>query len=204
MSRIKLYVPIDNCVNIKNPQVVPLLLHMRWFGQSPSSDVQLEVGHPVSEKRREFMTWTKFHRILWDDLDESPNAPYRKARLRLEGKELNKDIFALLEVNAADGYNGTIIFSNFPFGPGGIRLPPPYLWILKKLVDLIPKEERTWRERLYGEYYTETGRDDLTEKDIHLFLEDLKVAGFLDWTDRGYHPISDLLVSKKLFELPNI
>ena len=122
---VKFYEKIDKYVRIDNVGVIPLMLHMRWFGQPVGRDIHLIVSHP-NEARN--IASTEFHKVLWDDVDESNGAPYRKARLRLEGKQNGRDVYALLEFNldrSLDG--GQITFSPVPFGcDGRPKLPKTF------------------------------------------------------------------------------
>ncbi len=110
---------------LKNPEVIPLLLHMRWFGQLSASEIHLEISHPNSAQPHWTMQDHGFHKVLWDDVDDSDSSPFRKARLRLEGETSNgmvhnERLFALLEVNLDRLMCGeSITFSPIPFGPNG-------------------------------------------------------------------------------------
>jgi len=122
---VQFYVPITSCVSVVNPQVIPFLLQMRWFGQRAGSEIHLEVSHPRSDGRHELVERTKFHKLLWDDVDDSEGAAFRMGRLRLEGNRENKKVFAIVWLNIdRPDLLCSIIFSPVPFGPDGKAILP--------------------------------------------------------------------------------
>jgi hypothetical protein len=155
---IQYYRKIEGGLTIDNPEVIPLLLHMRWFGQSTAENVHLKIHHPCGDNRHENIIWTLFHRILWDDVDDSRHAPFRKARLRLEGKQYNDysgrkplqvDIFAIVELDMARlGSPLNITFSPVRFGTNGkpdLSSHDQLLAIATDILSLYPKGT-VWQE----------------------------------------------------------
>ena len=123
---VQYYVPFwSHEAAVGNLHLVPLLLHMRWYGQPSGSDVHLCVSHLESKRYGANKVLSKFHKVLWDDVEDSEKSPCRKARLRLEGKLNGEDIFAILEFDMnSPGTTSRITFSPVPFGLNGKpRLP---------------------------------------------------------------------------------
>jgi len=138
---------------ISNPQVVPFLLLARWYGQQVGSDMHLAVSHRETADQHSNIVGTKFHKILLDDVDDSERSPFRKARLRLEGKdEVENGIFGLLEWLDLDRLNTMrscyLKLSPVPFGSDG-RPKLPFkdenLEFFLKIVSIVLKEPVGYR-----------------------------------------------------------
>ena len=181
MFKIMYYEPITSCITLDNPHIIPMLLQMRWYGSPASSKLWLKIIHPISLARRADITDTCFHKVLWDDISDSEGQPFRKARLRLEGKRDNnpsakEDIFALLEIDLDRPRHGiSIIFSPVPFGPDGKpKLPntpgliqaisyllapdSPNEWTVYDLIGVLRRETKQIQNVNIGDLLFELGK----------------------------------------------
>jgi hypothetical protein len=121
---IEYYVQMTSCIRIDNPEVIPLLLHMRWYKQKASSDIHLRIMHPRCLDKHVNLFDSTYCRVLWDDVDDGDKVPYRKARLRLEGhsgfRGSGERLYALLELDFDNPITGkSIVLSPVPFGVNG-------------------------------------------------------------------------------------
>lgn len=124
------YTPITSEMGIivLNPEVIELLLIMGWNGINPPSHKHLEIRYPSAINPSCNHRFATFHKVLWDDVDESKTSPFRKARLRMEGSaDGTPKVFGLLEnINIDDPKKSRpqLTFSPVPFGPDGKPILP--------------------------------------------------------------------------------
>jgi len=117
---IQFYTPIGK-VTVYNWEVVPLLIHMEWYGQRVAHNIHLRISHPESADHHAELFTSEFHKVLWDDISEFS----RRGRLRLEGLHEGKRLFALLDFDMSrEGLDSSIMFSPVPFGCDGHPIPP--------------------------------------------------------------------------------
>ncbi len=126
---IEYYVPISFGITIKNADVIPLLIHMRWYQQATAARVHLRLHHPRYTDTPDNFIESSYHRVLWDDANDSEQFSHPIARLRLEGGTRHaagcKNLCALLELDLNDRrYGKSIIFSPVPFGVNGKPMLP--------------------------------------------------------------------------------
>ena len=131
MSRkgIEYYVPMSFGITIKNADVIPLLIHMRWYQQATAARVHLRLYHPRYADIHDNLIESSYHKVLWDDVNDSEQFSHPIARLRLEGGTRHaagcENLCALLEVDLTNlRYGKSITFSPVPFGVNGKPMLP--------------------------------------------------------------------------------
>jgi len=164
--------------SIVNPEVIDLLLLMRWHGEKPSYKKHLEVIYPSVVSPSCNHRKARFWKITCDDIDDSDSAPFRRARLRMEGSADGvPEVYALLENvnidNVNDG-NSTITFAPVPFGAGGKPLLP---YKDKELSDFLTVA----REVLLGSDWNPEKLFTEIKRISHLFVTEKTRASWAVW-----------------------
>lgn len=180
---VQYYVPICRGVTIRNPNIVPLLLHMRWYNQRPASEIHVEISHPDTAEPNSFIHSTGFHGLLWDDVRRCDASGTRRARLRLEGRRDDEDIFALFEFDMGNNY-GTITLSPVPFGlDGKPHLPHVGENLTEFLRDTATVlSEREWSSKsLVCRVYELTGRKNYCHTSAWCQLCWMAKLGLVSW-----------------------
>lgn len=201
---VECYKRIETGVQLDNPEVIPILLQLRWYGLPVAEKMHLQVSHPQSTDRSANIITTKFHGVLWDDVDDSDTASFRRARLRLKGVVDKKIIYALLEdVKLDDLLYAKITFSPVPFGIGGrpqlTKYKKEQLDLLLRVAKMIlsSSDSAIWSERsLAKEMARRGGAPDyeFDEHDATFFLGELAKLALVE----SYSPRS---LNQKLLDI---
>ena len=95
LPRLEFYVPLDYCVLVENPEVIPLFFHNRWFGQDRlKSDIWLVVKHPRNTNNPVDIIRSDYSSLLWARFEIGEGEPSRKAIVGLAGKVfVDEDVF---------------------------------------------------------------------------------------------------------------
>lgn len=140
-------------VRILNPEVIALLLMLRLNNINPPRNKHLKVEYPSVINPPCNYRFAYFHKIIWDDLDESIVSPFRNARFRMEGNaDGTPQVFALLEninLDDFDSRNPRLTFSPVPFGIDGkpkllIKSGRPEILLAVAGIILNSTQGKTW------------------------------------------------------------
>lgn len=195
---IKFYELITDCIKIENPAVIPLILHAQWFRQSVAKEAHLRVRHALTvQGGGGYYSITRhFHRILWDELDDSKTSPYPKVRLRLKGRENDRDFFALLVLDLCHPEAGkSIMYSPLPFGTDGKpilpNLEPNYKALFLSVASVIlnwePREDPWMLDGVWKEVRDSYSVPDFTPSQADYYLNELIRLGLAKY-DGAWFP----------------
>lgn len=122
VRKIRYYEPINDCVGVRNPNMVPYLLESFWFGSNIREDLLLEVIYPEWTGEKEMTVNTKGERFMVTGcfIEDGERISRRKVRLWLSGTIDGAKIFALADfvLNRPD-LSWILTFSPVPFGSDG-------------------------------------------------------------------------------------
>lgn len=186
---VELYVRLDRCVCVENPEIVPFMFHARWCGQDRlKSGISLVVSHPQTSQGVGFIVRTHFNVLHWLHFDISQKVPCRRVFLGLATSPDAGPMFGMLEFDlGSPGMGGALTLSPVPFGTNGKPTPPPPDLLVAAAIVMHPQNFlNDWDARSLEAALGAFCHSDMRSGCGRFYLNELTTLGVCSYANHGH------------------
>lgn len=152
-SRTLLFYRPLSCVSVRNPEIVPLLFHNRWFGQDGlRKSLWLTVSHTVNLEHGAEIVESKYHTLLGLNFKITEENATRSVVLSLVGEIFYPatEVFANLQLDLSQPqHNCSITLSPVPLSPDGKPLIPNIPGLQSVIKGLLREPTTEWTYEVF-------------------------------------------------------